>query len=89
MKAVFKIQNLKCRGCANTIIKKLNLLENISEVKVDTNAQTVFFLYAGEADLETAKSALQRLGYPVEGEMNSLTQKAKSYVSCLTGRLNN
>lgn len=89
MKAVFKIQNLKRRGCAGTIVKKLNLLENISEVKVDANAQTVFFLYAGEADLETAKSVLQRLGYPVEGEMNSLMQKTKSYVSCVTGRLNN
>ncbi len=89
MKAVFKIQNLKCNGCANTISKELNLLENISGVKVDHEEQTVSFLYAREADLVTAKSALQRLGYPVEGETNSLTEKVKSYVSCAIGRINN
>lgn len=87
MKTTIKIQNLKCHGCANTITKKLNLLKNISEVEVNNDEQTVTFLYNNEADLVSVKSKLQSLGYPEFGEINSLGGKAKSFVSCVLGRV--
>ncbi|HBI00897.1 MAG TPA: heavy metal-associated domain-containing protein [Flavobacterium sp.] len=87
MKSTIKIQNLKCYGCANTITKKLTLLENISDVEVNNDEQTVSFRYENEADLVLVKSTLQSLGYPEFGETNSLGEKAKSFVSCAVGRI--
>jgi len=87
MKSTIKIQNLKCHGCANTITKKLNLVGTISEVEVNNDEQTVTFLHENEADLVLVKSTLQSLGYPEFGEANSLSEKAKSFVSCAVGRI--
>jgi copper chaperone CopZ len=87
MKTSLKIQNLKCHGCANTITKKLNVLANISKVEVNNEKQTVSFEYENESDLIEVKSTLHNLGYPEEGETNSLGEKAKSYVSCAIGRM--
>ncbi|UPQ79195.1 heavy-metal-associated domain-containing protein [Flavobacterium azooxidireducens] len=87
MKASLKIQNLKCHGCANTITKKLTLLENISDVEVNNDEQIVSFRYENEADLVVVKATLHSLGYPEVGETNSLSEKAKSYVSCAIGRM--
>lgn len=88
MKAILKLQNLKCHGCANTIEKKLNSIENISNASVDNNNHTVSLLYKNESDLEIVKKTLQSLGYPEEGELNSFSEKAKSFVSCALGKIN-
>lgn len=87
MKSTIKIQNLKCHGCATTIIKKLNLIKNISAIEVNNDNQTVSFLYENKSDLDVVKGLLQKLGYPEEGEKNSLGEKAKSIVSCAMGKI--
>lgn len=87
MKTSIKIQNLKCHGCANTITKKLNLVEGISNVEVNNEAHTVTFFYENDANLALVKSTLHTLGYPEEGEVNSLGEKAKSYLSCAIGKI--
>lgn len=89
MKASLEIQNLKCHGCANTIITKLNNLSGISNVVVDNETDSVDFEYESKVILDDAISLLSKLGYPVVGERNPLTKKAKSYVSCAIGRMNN
>ena len=35
MTTIIKIQNLKCGGCANTIIKKVSDIENVTNVNVN------------------------------------------------------
>ena len=87
MKAIVKIQNLKCHGCATTITKKLTALENISEVEVDNDEHTVSFFYSDMLDLVKVKLTLNSLGYPEESDANSLSEKAKSFVSCAIGRI--
>jgi copper chaperone CopZ len=87
MKSTIQIQNLKCGGCANTIITQLAKLDGISEVKVDNDTNEVDFDYNTENDLELAKKKLSDLGYPIQGEANSLPKKAKSFVSCAVGRM--
>ncbi|MEZ4837985.1 heavy-metal-associated domain-containing protein [Flavobacterium sp.] len=87
MEATIKIQNLKCHGCANTITKNLSALENISEVQVDNAEQIVSFLYKNQVDFEIVIKTLNRLGYPMEGDSNTFTEKAKSFVSCAIGRI--
>ena len=88
MKGTLKIQNLKCSGCANTILNKLPSIENINDVIVDNENDTVLFSYTTEEDLLLVKNTLVKLGYPVVGEKNVLTTKAKSFVSCAIGRVN-
>ena len=87
MKTTINIQNLKCGGCANTIITKVSNLENVNEVTVNVEDSTVTFNTPSEKEIEDVKSKLSVLGYPAEGENNSVISKAKSYVSCATGKM--
>ena len=89
MKTTIQIQNLKCNGCATTIKNKLSELDNINDVTVDVENDAVTFSYDNEDTLETARKQLHKLGYPLVGEDNKLPTKAKSYVSCAIGRMNN
>ncbi len=86
MKTSIVVDNLKCGGCANTITKKLSVLEGISNVSVDKDTSTVTYEYTDEKTPETVEAALAKMGYPKEGT-SSLGQKAKSFVSCATGKM--
>ena len=88
MKKVELIQNLKCNGCANTISKELNNLSGISKTTVDIESNSVSFEYEQETQIELVESKLNSLGYPVDRDPNSLLKKAKSFISCAVGRMN-
>ena len=88
MEITLEIQNLKCGGCANTITNKLSGIENISDVAITNENHTVSFFYKNDKALLEAKQLLHKIGYPVVGEKNALTTKAKSFVSCAIGRIN-
>ena len=87
MKTTLKIQNLKCGGCANTIITKISNIDQISDVNVNVEESTVTFTSISEEEVENVKNKLSALGYPIEGDNNSVISKAKSYVSCATGKM--
>jgi len=87
MKTTILIQNLKCGGCANTITSKISILENISNVMVDVDASSVTFESASDNDVTHVIEKLAAIGYPAEGEDNTIVSKAKSFVSCATGRM--
>lgn len=87
MEATTQIQNLKCHGCANTIVTQLTKLSGISEVKVDNATHTVSFNYNSQKEFDFAKNKLSDLGYPMVGEANTFTKKAKSFASCAVGRM--
>ncbi|OGS75392.1 MAG: heavy metal transporter [Flavobacteria bacterium RIFCSPLOWO2_12_FULL_31_7] len=87
MKTIVHIQNLKCGGCVSTITKKLNALDDVSEVTVEVEDNSVTFEYLDEHTLDVVKETLAEIGYPEDGERNSLTTKAKSYVSCAFGKM--
>jgi len=89
MKTTIIIQNLKCGGCANTITTKLSAIENVSNVNVDVDTSSVTIEYQNDEDLFTVKNKLIAIGYPEEGEKNSVVSKAKSFVSCATGKMAN
>lgn len=81
------IQNLKCGGCAKTITTNISELENIMNVSVNVDESSVTFDFTTDKDAEVVKNKLSALGYPVEGDANSITSKAKSFVSCATGKM--
>jgi copper chaperone len=87
MKTTVHIQNLKCGGCVNTISKKLNSLDDVSEVNIEVEDNSVTFEYSEAHTLEVVKKMLADIGYPEDGEANTLTSKAKSYVSCAFGKI--
>jgi copper chaperone CopZ len=80
------VDNLKCGGCANTITKKLSVLEGITNVNVDKDTSTITYDYANDTLVEVVEVTLAKLGYPKQGT-SSLGQKAKSYISCATGKI--
>ncbi|TBN00420.1 copper chaperone [Hyunsoonleella flava] len=87
MKTTLKIQNLKCGGCANTILKKMSTIKNITDIEVDNETDTVSFNYDDNNTLNKVTTLLNNIGYPVNGEKNALSTKAKSFVSCAVGRI--
>ncbi|MCF6307912.1 MAG: heavy-metal-associated domain-containing protein [Flavobacteriaceae bacterium] len=89
MNTTIVVQNLKCGGCANTITTKISTLENVSNVMVDVATSSVSFDTNSEEDIATVKNKLTAIGYPAEGENNNVISKAKSFVSCATGKMSN
>lgn len=87
MKNTIQIQNLKCGGCANTIVTQLLKLEGISEVNVNNDTDEVSFNAIDDTKIDLVKEKLSHLGYPIVGEANPLPKKAKSFVSCAVGRM--
>lgn len=87
MKTSIIVQNLKCGGCANTITTKIAALDNITNVIVDTDSSTVTFNAKSEDDALHAKEKLKSIGYPSIEENNNTFTKAKSFVSCATGKM--
>lgn len=82
-----QVQNLKCGGCANTILTQLSKLDGITDVSVNNDTDEVSFNHNNDEAFEAAKTKLSDLGYPMVGEQNSLPKKAKSFVSCAVGRM--
>lgn len=89
MKTTLYIQNLKCGGCESIIINKLSELKGISNITTKLQYATVTFEYETNETVDKVKQLLSKIGYPPFGEKNSLCKKAKSYVSCVSGKIKN
>ncbi|WP_324026255.1 cation transporter [Maribacter sp. BPC-D8] len=87
MTSVIPIQNLKCGGCAKTIVSKLEEIPTITNVSVSVESSSVSFDALNQEDIATAKTKLKSIGYPSLDQDNSVLSKAKSFVSCATGKL--
>lgn len=68
----------------NSIKTSLMQMDDVQEVNIDKDAETVTIETASDIELLIRK--LNDLGYPQKGN-NSLLKKAKSYVSCAVGNL--
>lgn len=84
---VIKILNLKCGGCANTIKKGIIDIEGVNEVLVNLNTSEVTIDSTDESVIKPVKEKLSSMGYPEVGDANTMLHKAKSFVSCATGRI--
>jgi len=89
MPTTIEILNLKCGGCANTVKKGLLFIEGISEVNVDLEQSEVTVDSENEAVVLSVKEKLSKMGYPEIGDANTMLHKAKSFVSCASGRIIN
>ncbi|HIP49230.1 MAG TPA: heavy-metal-associated domain-containing protein [Lutibacter sp.] len=82
------IQNLKCHGCANTITKGIKSIQGVTEVKVNVDDSNVSFKSINSELITQVKAKLSKMGYPEQDATNTTIHKAKSYVSCAIGKLN-
>jgi len=87
MSTTIEIVNLKCGGCVNTVKKGVLSIEGINEVEVDLDASKVIIPTNDEKLIEEAKAKLSKMGYPEIGDANTMIHKAKSFVSCATGKM--
>ncbi len=88
MKAkTFQIDNLRCKGCANTITRKLMSEDGVSEVDINfaDSSVTVSFNEEKISDRHIVR-IMSGLGYPPADEGN-MGHKAKSILSCAIGRI--
>ena len=86
-KAIIRLQNLRCKGCSNTISKALDGEEGISGVEIDVDKSEIMFSYALESQMKSVLKKLKGLGYPTKGSQNTLSSKLKSINSCVIGRI--
>lgn len=82
-----EILNLKCGGCANSIKKGILSIDGIDEVSVELETSKVIVNTSNEDLLLKVKEKLASMGYPEAGDANTILHKAKSFVSCATGRM--
>ncbi len=84
------VENIKCGGCAGSINKKLASTFNTKNIKVDIKKGIVSIDLDDGRKPEVVKILLG-LGYPevdsVRG-IGSAKAKAKSFVSCAIGKIN-
>ncbi|GGD37833.1 hypothetical protein GCM10012288_09900 [Malaciobacter pacificus] len=91
MKQTFEVLNVKCGGCANTLITSLE--KDFGKVEVNLNVTPrKITLDIEENQLDDLKTKLRGLGYPLTTDELSGLQKAtttaKSFVSCAIGKMN-
>lgn len=56
-------------------------------MNVKVKSSSVAFNYTSDKNITAVKNKLVTIGYPIEGEKNSVVSKAKSYISCATGKM--
>ena len=79
-----EVENIKCGGCMNSITTALLKIENVIEVTIDKEADTITI--NSNSDRAVFVKTLSSLGYPEKGH-NTLLHKGKSFVSCAVGNL--
>jgi copper chaperone CopZ len=84
MSITFHVENIKCGGCANSIVTKLEKVAGVNGVRVNIENQEI--AVEGSFDENEVSLMLTNMGYPRIGE-NDFIKKAKSYVSCAIGRI--
>ena len=86
MRNSISVDNIKCNGCAALITKKLEEMEGINNIAIDVANGNVSFDAEDNVNIDSIIQKLKKWGYPESGK-GSTVDKAKSYVSCMIGRL--
>lgn len=87
MNTTIEVLNLKCGGCANSIKRRLLAIEGTQEISVDLETSKITLDVSVASVLDLVKKKLSSMGYPEIGDANTIVHKAKSIVSCATGRM--
>ena len=86
METKIYIENLKCGGCAATIKKGILAVEGVSDININVD-ESLVKVTTDQDVITNVKDKLSKMGYPEVGDANTILHKAKSYVSCATGKM--
>ncbi len=93
VKKEFKLLNIKCEGCASTVIKKLSVDYDNVKVNLELTPRVVTITTDENFDESVFKQKVKSLGYPSVdeslGTFEEIGTKAKSFVSCAVGKMDN
>jgi copper chaperone len=81
------VANLKCSGCAQSITQKLEQLNGIQNIAVSIDEGHIEIHHDGSVNRQKIIATLLSIGYPEATAENGLLTKAKSYASCMVGKL--
>ena len=91
MKKTYEVHNVKCEGCANTLINSLKEDFGQVEVNLEVNPRQIT-LDIEDIEEERLKLKLRSLGYPLVSDelsgFDKATTTAKSFLSCAVGKFN-
>lgn len=92
MKKTFEILNVKCSGCANSVKKALR--DEFGEVDVNLDVMPrQITLDIEENQIKSLRANCKFIGYPfIDEDLSTIEQvstKAKSFVSCAVGKMEN
>jgi copper chaperone CopZ len=79
------VENIKCGGCMKSIKEALLKMPGVQGADVYKEEDKVCVMGMG-TDRSKIIEKLAALGYPERGN-NSLLHKAKSFISCATGKM--
>ncbi|MEA3522116.1 MAG: heavy-metal-associated domain-containing protein [Campylobacterota bacterium] len=92
MQKKFKVLNIKCGGCANTVQKSLQEDFGEVEVNLEQEPKVVTVNIKDEEHERLFCKKMKGLGYPMAdenlGTFAATGLKAKSFVSCAVGKMN-
>ena len=83
------VENIKCGGCAGTITKKLSSAFDTENIDVNIEQGTIS-IDIDDSKREELAQVLLGLGYPETDSVHGLSSakaKAKSFVSCAIGKM--
>lgn len=89
MNTIFEIDNLKCSGCASSIMKLLRSFPELDHPEVNVENGTIAFSYTEGFEIQKVKNKLEGIGYPEKGTLTGIKKagvNALSYVSCAIGK---
>lgn len=81
-----QVENIKCGGCANSIRNSLSKIEGVNQIDVNIENGVISTIVEDFVNEEQLSKVLHKMGYTAPGEGGAL-DKAKSYVSCMIGRI--
>ncbi len=86
----YKIKNIKCEGCVNTIKKRLEPI--FGKIDIDLSVEPkILTVFSNHFDEKKLRKELLNLGYPMSDEKlnfsKNITTKTKSFISCAIGKI--
>jgi copper chaperone len=85
MERITLLENIKCQGCGNSIKNEIAKFEKVQ--LIDLNIGEGRLVVEGvNQEIDQLLTNLEDMGYPELGKGN-LLKTAKSYVSCMIGRM--
>jgi copper chaperone CopZ len=86
MKTSIVVENIKCGGCSSRIVSQLSKIDHIDNIAIDIEQGLISYEYSDDDSVTKVKQTLKTMGYPEKGTGTTL-DNAKSYVSCMIGRV--